>query len=213
MEERPRSSALRTTGTDLPVQPPNFDVPTFPPTGNDEIDQALTAWQQSFSQQYRAGQEAVSRTPYIVTTFSGASANNPALGYMSKKVTLLGGEQIVALGFFDFTVKSGMTASSGSIVVPETQVAKGKLGIVYPGGSTYAFPTPQEARFRVQNSIDKTSGSGGGGTFKSTVSISGMVGFSWPIEAKFQTGGDHQFILRTSGDGSITGGQLTIVVL
>lgn len=184
----------------MPVQPPAFDIPTFPPTGNAEIDGALTAWQQSFSQQYRAGQEAVSRTPYVVSTFKETTPQVTGGAYVAKHVTLLGGEQVQVWGVFDFEVSAAN--------------AIGTLRVTYPSGSTARFGA-QPARLGVTGTVQGLGGTTANPTPNSTVSVTirGTVGFLWAIEPRFQTGGDHTFTLMTSGSGEISAATLSVLVL
>ena len=192
----------------MPVQPPSYEVPTFPPTGNAEIDNALTQWTQQFGKQYREGQEALQRVPFIVSTFSNESTNNPKLNYISKSVGLMGGEQVQVGGFFLFRISAGVTHSSaGSVQIAE---AFGRLKVTYPGGTTLSFSTNQAARLRVSAQGTKSSAVG---NVRTTVAETAMVSFTWPIEARFQTGGEHTFTLYTAGDGVIEAGTLTVTVL
>jgi hypothetical protein len=192
----------------MPSNPPHYSIPPIPATGNAEVDNALTEWQQQFGQQYRESQESVSRTPFIVSTFSQESTSNPKGNYMSKSVTLLGGEQVQVIGIFDFSVSAGGTLTSGGASFAE--LAIGRLKVQYPGGSTFVFGSGREAVFRVSHSGQNSSNNG---QVKSTVASRASVSFSWPIEARIQSGGEHTFTLYTSGAGTINSGQMTVVVL
>lgn len=185
----------------MPYQPPHYSVPTFPPTGNKETDDALSQWASQFGQQHQETQEAASRTPFVVSTFTnngqslGAAPNN----YLSKKVVLMGGEQVVVSASVEFTVK-GSTANSDTAV--------GTLRVTYPGGSTFRLlgrncklSCPVELLVQ------------GATTVKTTVSMTATVGFSWGVDAKFQNGGEHIFTLVTSGGGSANGASMDVLVL
>lgn len=192
----------------MPIQSPGYDIPTFPPTGNEEVDNALSQWTASFGQQYREAQEAVERTPFIVTT---VTADNGAVGgaLLTKRVQFHGGEQVVAFGYFDLQVSAGGALTS--IGISPSQTARGKLRLVYPGGTVTTFGAAQEATLGIGFQGDKSSNLGG--AVRTTVVSRANVSFVWPISVKFQTGGEHTFQLRTTGGGTFHGGQLTLVVL
>lgn len=167
----------------------------------------MSEWVSQFGQQYKGSQEESQRLPYIVSTNVTESTGNPKSNYIVKKVSLTGGEQVQVFGYFDFQVSAGgvMTTNGASF----TEQATGKLRITYPGGTDFEFGSNQQARLRVTNA---GQGSSAGVVARSTVTNLAVVGFAWPVESRFQTGGEHTFSLRTSGAGSVLGGQMTIVV-
>lgn len=168
----------------------------------------MADWVASFGQQYREGQQALERVPYIVTTNTVESTNNPKAAYITKSVQLSGGEQVVVIGYFDFTVTAGgvLTTNGASF----NELAEGKLKVTFPSGSTQTFGSNQTATLRVGVAGQGTSE---GVVARTSVTNRANVSFTWPIEAKFQNGGEHTFQLRTTGSGNVNSGQITILVV
>lgn len=184
----------------MPVQPPSYEIPQFNPGGSTDLGAAMTEWTQQFGQQYRQGQESLQRLPFIASTFS--------TGQASKTVQLQGGEQVLVIGYFDFIVSVGGQLTT--VGVSFTDQGRGQLRVTYPGGTETTFGSEQEATFRLTLAGDGTSQ---GSAQRTTVTGRSNVSFTWPIEARFQTGGEHVFSLRSTGGGNLQNSQITVLVL
>lgn len=168
----------------------------------------MNEWVQQFQREYQTGQEEGERLPYLVTTFTNNSTGNPSGTYVQKAVQMMGGEQVIVMGNFDFRLSAGAVYTSDGF--SESQTAAGKLQVQYPGGTVTTFSVNQSATLQLVFQGDKSSNVG---ALRTTLVSRANVSFIWPIEARMQTGGEHIFTLVTTGDGSVQNGQITIVVV
>lgn len=193
----------------MPIRYISQGLPTFPPTGNPETDAALTDWLSQANSLMGRNQQESERLPQVFSTFANLSGNVGGVA-VSKDIQLMGGELVQVTGYFDFTVKSVATTSPLDDI---TQQAIGKLVIRYPGSTHSGNPTTissggaQTARLRC--SVDHPGGSSNSNT---TIAVRANVGFTWAIEPRFQNGGKHTFILRSTGNGDIQGAVIQVVL-
>lgn len=192
----------------MPYKNVKYDLPTFGATGNSELDSALESWRQQASMQNQEVEAGRERMPYTITTFTNDTFNlgGSPNAYISKKVQLLGGEQVTIFGYFDFRVVGRSNSTQPNQNSGDTAV--GTLRVTFPSGSTVRL-NARAAKLGVEIEADATSDDG----VKTTVSYSATVGFTWPIEARFQDGGEHTFTLMTSGSGSVNGGAMSVQVM
>lgn len=197
----------------MPVQP-NYSLPAFNPSGSTDISAAMGEWVQGFQTQYQKDQETISRATQIFSVFQSSQANNPAASYTTKTVQLMGGENVLVTGTFDFNLSAGGSFSTaGNSAAAE---AAGKLKVTYPGGTVQTFSQGQSARLRV--TWNGTKGSEFSTNSTATMSIQSSnktratVGFSWVVTPRYQTGGDHLFTLYTSGDGTVENATMNILL-
>lgn len=203
----------------MPIRSPSYEIPSFPPTGNEEIDSSLEQWRDSFGRAYEVMQQERERLPYLVSAdrdFGAGGISVAGSQTLAREIQLQGGENVHVFGFFDFQVSGSDPGAS--------EQASGKLRITYPGGSVFNFSARKRATLQAR--FQRTASSAGthdhstnldpdGGhkhSDDSTVFVRANVGYSWPITPRFQSGGAHTFQLRTTGTGTVRNMQLLAVV-
>lgn len=192
----------------MPIRSPGYNIPAFQATGNAEVDAALSQWHTQFGQQYTETQQAIERIPAIFSTNTVESTNNPKSNYLVIRVPLQGGEQVTVTGYFDFTVTAGGVLTTDGANFNE--LAEGKLKVIYPSGSTHVFGSNQTATLRVGVAGQGTSE---GVVARTSVTNRANVSFVWPIETRIQNGGEHTFVLRTTGSGNVNSGSIQVMAL
>lgn len=192
----------------MPVQPPHYSVPDWNPSGSTDVNQAMSEWVGSFGAQHQETQEAISRTPFISSTNTQASgvlsSGNP---YLTLSVPTLGGEHAHILGHFEFSVEAAARSDGGS--TGDTSTAHGSLSVVYPGGKEVKFGSGQQAKLQVSHGLGGPAGT----SVTSTQAVRATVSYSWSVQLRQQTGGEHRFNLYTSGQGQRHAAQLVAVIL
>lgn len=196
----------------MPIQP-NYNIPPFNPESTNAGEE-MANWVKRFSDQYRQDQESLTRAAQSFTTFRGDQVSNPDGSYLSKSVQLMGGENVMAFGFFNFSVAAGGAFSSAG--ANASAEAIGRLRVTYPNGSTQNFSAGQAARLKVTWNGTKGSQLSSGSTatmnIQSTNRAEGTVSMSWLVNPLYQFGGDHTFTLYTEGDGTLEEATLNVLV-
>lgn len=193
----------------MPNRFKSYSVGAPPPTGIPEVDDALSQWAQSMSDQQTGQLMEQERMPYTV---SAQSTNALALSasptsYLKTTVQLLGSESIIVHGHARLKTHDQAAAT---------------LRITYPGGTNLIHPGTMSLSIApiVNTTYVPLHGSTGDYDMISNpvTSVLASLGHTWPIVSNttvfpvvaYQTGGKMNFTLMTSGSGSIIEGSLVV---
>ena len=205
---------------------PQYNVPTFAPTGDDNLDKVLEDWRNQMGEGYGRNLFEGERLPYVQSTFtSQAGACSVFTGgvYLSKTLQLRGTESVL------------VTGSLGIAVFSQSKTEH-YLKIAYPNGSTRIegnYPLLAGVRVAAASTLNNpditvdaqlstnttaqilttvTVSSGAvGTTVDSTVYMS--VTQQWQPILRQQQSGVHTFSLKlSSGNARVEHGSLVIQV-
>lgn len=208
---------------------PQYNVPTFAPTGNDDLDKVLEDWRNQMGEGYGRNLFEGERLPYVQSTYStqgGVTSSTVFPGgiYLSKTLQLRGTETVLVTGTLGLAVFSQSRTEH-------------YLKIAYPNGSTRIegnFPLLAGVRVAAASTLNNpditvdaqlstnttaqilttvTISSGGvGTTVDSTVYMSPSM--TWQPMLRQQQSGLHTFSLKLStGNTRVEYGGLVVLVI
>lgn len=211
---------------------PQYNVPSFAPTGNGELDKVLEDWRNQMGEGYGRNLFEGERLPYMQSTFRTvadvtSSTVFPGGLYMSKTLQLRGTESVLVTGSLGLAVSQARTQHYLQTVYPNGSVRVESdypliAGVGTTGQATLNLPDinvqveaslSTNSTAQILTTVTATLSSGGVlSSVKTTVFMS--VSGQWQPPLRQQQSGLHTFSLVLSSGGTrVENGSLVVLVL